>query len=412
MLNIKKIVTIIILFSFILLQFNILSNFSASSNQEQSFVKYTLYLNNNTLFPGNENFNKSVQYSIQPSGMAYCLSNGDLYVLGISPSKLFVINAETDKITKVISLPPNSEPWSIVYKPNGNLMYIMNNGYTLVLNCSTDEINGQINNTGIGYGQMLFNEQNNCLYISSMYALTVLNTENNSIITHINLPDGDSYIAYNPNNKEIYIPNSGEMFYPNGSYQIWHNVTVISTKNNKILGSINVGEKPFGILYDPINNYIYVGNEFSKNITIINGNSNIVIGNINLPYNPYALTLDPLNNYIYVINTVIFDNGSESGLFNGKVTVINGNYNKIINSFNVGINPISIIYAPNNYIYVSNTFSGTALGTSGTISVITTSNITNNSGIQLFNFIWVIIIIFVIIAIPLIIIFFKKSKIK
>ncbi|MGC8673432.1 MAG: hypothetical protein ACP5TO_08065, partial [Thermoplasmata archaeon] len=76
------------------------------------------------------------------------------------------------------------------------------------------------------------------------------------------------------------------------------------------------------------------------------------------------------------------------------------------------INPISIIYAQNNYIYVSNTFSGTALGTSGTISVITNSNITNNSGIQLFNFIWVIIIIVVIIAIPLIIIFFKKSKIK
>ena len=83
------------------------------------------------------------------------------------------------------------------------------------------------------------------------------------------LGNGPSGIAYDPENKKIYVTNTAD-----------DTVSVINTTTNTVVGSpIRVGNVPNDIAYDPENKRMYVVNRDDDTVSVIDTTTNTVIGN-------------------------------------------------------------------------------------------------------------------------------------
>jgi YVTN family beta-propeller protein len=97
------------------------------------------------------------------------------------------------------------------------------------------------------------------------------------------VPPGRPYaIAFDPTNGNLYVP-------------ILHNytVTVISGKDNTVLGGpIHVGIL-VGIAFDPTNGNLYVANFYNNTLSVISGKNNTVLGSpITVSKVPYGIAFD------------------------------------------------------------------------------------------------------------------------
>ena len=81
--------------------------------------------------------------------------------------------------------------------------------------------------------------------------------------------------------------------------------------------STPVGSNPRGMVFDPVNGDVYVGNYGGNSVSVIDGSTNTVVDTIDLGnHKPYALAFDPINGDIYVSTPPYNDGG---------VAVIDGN---------------------------------------------------------------------------------------
>ena len=80
---------------------------------------------------------------------------------------------------------------------------------------------------------------------------------------------------------------------------VWASNTVIST--------VDVGDGPSALAFNPSNNNIYVANAYSNNVSVIESSSNTVISTVDVGERPSALAFNPSNNNIYVTNLVSDD---------------------------------------------------------------------------------------------------------
>ena len=80
---------------------------------------------------------------------------------------------------------------------------------------------------------------------------------------------------------------------------VWASNTVIST--------VDVGERPSALAFNPSNNNIYVTNLVSDDVSVIESSSNTVISTVDVGDGPSALAFNPSNNNIYVTNPVSDD---------------------------------------------------------------------------------------------------------
>lgn len=69
------------------------------------------------------------------------------------------------------------------------------------------------------------------------------------IIASITVENGPVEFTYNPGNGNLYVSN-----YASDS------VSVIDSDNNKVLTTITVGSSPYGLAYNPHNQYVNVAN--------------------------------------------------------------------------------------------------------------------------------------------------------
>ncbi|MCL4451847.1 MAG: YncE family protein [Candidatus Thermoplasmatota archaeon] len=151
-------------------------------------------------------------------------------------------------------------------------------------------------------------------------------------------------VAFDPYNNYMYVANGAS-----------GNVSVIN-QSNVVIRNISVQSVPAEIAFDPYNNYMYVANGASGTVSVIN-QSNVVIRNISVQKSPGGIAFDPYNNYMYVTN-----------LGNNTVSVINQS-NIVIKNISVQSEPFGIAFDPhNNYIYVENF-------NSSSVSVINQSNV-------------------------------------
>ena len=217
-----------------------------------------------------------------------------------------------------------------------------------------------INPIGVAY-----DPSNGYLYVTEhgSNAVSIINTKTNEIIKSINVGSSPWGIAYDPSNGYLYVTNGWFGFYGGEVWYYTNNVTVINGATNTVIANISVGEGPYGILYDPSNGYIYVTNTAQNNVSVIDGANNTLIASINVGAYPEGLAYDPSNGYIYVANS-----------WSNNVSVINGANNTVIANIAVGSYPVGLAYDPSNgYVYVANAGSNSVSVINGATNTVIAS---------------------------------------
>ena len=229
------------------------------------------------------------------------------------------------------------------------------------------------------------------------------------IVTTIRGFSGPLGLAYDSNNKHVYVTNYGGGSSSSSSSNADANkVSVIDSSSDKVVDTVSVGNKPLAITYNPSNNNIYVANTFSDTMSVIDtsknnnvisniavghfpgnsssgvaynskngnmyaanigsdslseidGSNNVVISSIKQLSNPAGIAYDSANSHIYITNNKA-----------NSVSVIDTlRNNRVIATMPVGISPSAIIFdSDNGHVYVANTGSDNSRDT---VSVIDTS---------------------------------------
>jgi YVTN family beta-propeller protein len=111
------------------------------------------------------------------------------------------------------------------------------------------------------------------------------------------------------------------------------------------------GIAPSSIIYNPVNNYLYVANTGSDTVSVINGTTNDVVKTISTDARPIGITYNEYDGNVYVTNSI-----------NGTVSVIDGLLNTVIDTIDVfgnNNNLTGIVFNSNNEnVYVANTNAG------------------------------------------------------
>jgi YVTN family beta-propeller protein len=77
---------------------------------------------------------------------------------------------------------------------------------------------------------------------------------------------------------------------------------VISDTTNKIIATIRVGNNPFGALYDPMNQKVYIADFTSSILSKSDPATNRVVASLNVGNGPWNIALDTANGQFYVTN--------------------------------------------------------------------------------------------------------------
>jgi YVTN family beta-propeller protein len=153
-------------------------------------------------------------------------------------------------------------------------------------------------------------------------------------------------IAVSPDDEFVYVTNFSD-----------NNVSVISTSDNMVHDTIDVGNGPTGVAMSPGGAVLYVSNYYSNSVSVIdianNSRLDIPVGN-----NPFGISVTPDGSQVYVCNY---------GYNSNKVSVINTANNSVL-EITVGNRPYGVsVTSDGAYAYVSNR-------DSSTVSVIRTSD--------------------------------------
>ncbi|WP_054849815.1 YncE family protein [Vulcanisaeta sp. JCM 14467] len=62
---------------------------------------------------------------------------------------------------------------------------------------------------------------------------------------------------------------------------------------------------PRGIIYDPLNGYIYIADDYANTVDVLDPMNNSIIATIPVGLYPYYITYDPKNGYLYVTDNLV-----------------------------------------------------------------------------------------------------------
>ena len=219
-----------------------------------------------------------------PCGLSYCPQNGLIYECNYYQHYISVINPQSNSVTSTIA--SSASPINSHYCPSTNRIYV-----------------GSWNNNTI----------------------TVINPTTNAVTTTFSLHSaGTCYgIKYVPSTGMIYFSNTG-----GNKVECW------DPNNNTFVNNLSTITQPFGLYWNPTNNYLYIGAHAAIEIRLMtNGNLVTTITGMGTIDSIYG-DLDSKNNRLYIAD-----------VSSATVCVINCSSNAVITTLSIGVS-YGITYIP------------------------------------------------------------------
>jgi YVTN family beta-propeller protein len=376
---------------------------SGQSNDNRPFVKYTLFLSNDTLVNGDAASSgnsvaridsqdsgqvaglkegsptagmassASVTVGGVPNGIAFDPFNGNLYVANFAPGTLSVINGSTNSVTATVNLNFPVSPWDVAYDPHNGNIYISEtkNGAVSVVNGENNTVAGTVavgddmlsgdhddRPNGVAYDP--YDHEMYVVMYGSGY-LAEINSDANVLIGNAPI-NYTAYanrglwgVAFNPSNCYFYAGNA-----------LANTVTVVNAATNSFVSSINVGRSPNGLAVETVQGSgygnVFVANYAANTVSVINGTSNRLIDTISVGQNPDGIALDSVSGDFYVAN-----------FGDGTISVIDGTTDSVVSTLTVGSGASGVAYDPVNgdiYVTDSNIESVSIISTGDNLSAI------------------------------------------
>jgi len=173
-----------------------------------------------------------------------------IYVPNSAEKSVSIIDGNTNTVLKTILLENN--PAAIIVNPQTHLAYVTNAGNVTVIDGNTDQISKIISVSSGHLTSMAVNPSTNRIYVSDILDthIFVIDSNDDTVITKIQVGKNPDGIAINPNTNRIYVANSGD-----GS------VSVIDGNTNTVTDNIPAGTHVFAIAVNPISGVIYTAND-------------------------------------------------------------------------------------------------------------------------------------------------------
>ncbi|QIW22808.1 hypothetical protein EWF20_00620 [Sulfolobus sp. S-194] len=261
-----------------------------------------------------------------PCAVIYAL--GNIYVFSEGYETVYVINISNGQVSALtpsaiyvgfslsFSLPGQLS--DIVYDPKTNMIYVTGTppNPIYVINPITGAYLAIGSQIQAQYA--VYNNVTGDLYVANYQANSIYVLNNGKVISIIPSIASPSLITYNTYNGVLYITNGGELVAEN-------------PYNGSILWKASAGKDAVALLYDPLDNLIYVADNTSNLVLAISPLNGSVVSAIQVGSNPVALTYNPQNGLVYVAN-----------YNNETVSVINGT--ELITTIEVPFKPIAVAY--------------------------------------------------------------------
>ena len=287
-----------------------------------------------------------------PQDITYVPYNHDIYVDNYGSNNISVISSSSNRVVATFGVPGN--PIHSVFDPQDNTLFVAGNFYS----SSELWIISVTNNTLLSTPSLplnaaiegfAFDPYNGYVYAADsnnnvVYAFTY----SGNLVATIQTGQNPMEVAFDPVNKMLYVTDYDSNSNSAGSGPREYNVTVINTTTNTFVKNIIPGNQPEGITYDPVNGYIYVSNDASHNISVIDPTNETIIETLNVTDSePTATIYDPVLQQMISIGTNPLDttiNFNSAGVYVQQL--LNSQYSK------------SLTYDPvNRLLYVADSSS-------------------------------------------------------
>jgi len=207
-------------------------------------------------------------------------------------------------------------------------------------------------------------QKTDMVYVSNRgsNSVSVINGRTNKVVATVGVGLRPIGVGVVQADDTIYVANAGNGKAP-GS------VSVISGRSNKAVGHVDVGYSPFAIGVNDASRSVYVGNQggagpstnYAGTVSVIRGTN--AIATVAIGGSPNGIGVDSSTGAVYVANSSE-DEGSTVAVLNGAGKLVARI--AVQNQFGLGVSVDPAIHG----VFVADTYSGSATGPVGTLTVI------------------------------------------
>ena len=248
-----------------------------------------------------------------PRDMALNAQTGLLYVSG--SGNVTVIDTTEGRVAAAVDV--GGAPVKIlVDEPRNSVYAVQAGGNITVINGSTNAVERTITFSGLFSNGTAFDFENMVGYVGdlSKNAILVLDLETGAVTDQIAVDGGPAAIDLDRDGGLVYSSTYGGA------------VVVINATDNTVIDSVRVGGSPAGLVFNPVNSRVYVGNALSDTVSVIDAHTRTLIRNIPVGNASYGIDLIRSTNTLYVTHP-----GS------GNVTILDGDADAVAGAVGVGI---------------------------------------------------------------------------
>jgi YVTN family beta-propeller protein len=283
----------------------------------------------------------STSVPTHPYGVAINPAGNRVYISNQATKTVSVIDASSTNNTVIGSIDNGGlKPGGLAVTPAGSRLLVANDMSTSVTVYDANPpyaVKGTINDTtntgfegiaivpgaGGAFTAYVTTTGSNKVVVISGNETTDVYSKATDIVVGTN-PVG---IAYNPTNQKLYVANS-----------FGGSVSVIAAASNTVTSTVTMTgatPTPIGVAVDATGNKVYVTDNKNNNVAIINGATDTLLTTptINTGQAPYGLAFNPANNTLYVAN-------GQTTTPPGTVTAFNTS-SQVSSSINVNSNPMA-----------------------------------------------------------------------
>ena len=344
----------------------------------------------------------TVTVGTQPEGVAYDSVKNAVFVTNYGAGTVSVISDTSNTVTGTITV--GNEPYGIAFDATKGELFVANKQSASVSvisdtsNAVVATVNVETLSSGVAYDSALGE-----IFVSSDVAsgtVSVISDTTNAVVATVAVGGYPFGLAYDPSKGEIFVTNAGSAFYGiNGT------VSVVSDSTNTVVATVTAVNYPYGVAYDASKGEIFVANEGDATVSVISDSNNVAVGIFGVGEFPEGVAYDSGKSEIFVANngddnvSVISDSSAFESPSPGATATSNPaitpsetfNYDNSSGKsgpgvVGVGPDPIAIAYdAGKGEVFVSD-FSGPTISVidCATNSIVTTIDVPglNNPGFK------------------------------
>lgn len=262
-------------------------------------------------------------------------------------NNLMVVNSASRAAVSIIEWTPNVRPFWLDISDNGTL-YIADsaNNITIMQTGSNNAVSSTIPLGGYIVCDIAVGASGSRLFCALASAgdpaVGVIDTTTNSFLKAIPLPRLKDQSIGQP--WAICAHRTGQRAYVTLGTDIGGEVVFIDTLNNSVIGTVTVGQNPFGIDVTPDGRKLFVANQNSATVSVIDTTTSQLIGTVGVGLSPTRVAITPDGS-----KAIVSNKGSNS------VSILDTMTGSVITTLPVGSEPIGVSVSKDGKMaYVAN----------------------------------------------------------